>query len=146
MKYGDSEVEALGQALVKTIERETALLSRVAEAYPVDHAAMLAIVHLRDQLTKANARVATLEATIAGYERRSYGWPADDPENTYADADDYASECELEHGVTFDWDVATVIRTERYRVVEHRDAEGNWTHTTAELVTDAATGPIGGVA
>lgn len=86
-----------------------------------------------------------MAAEIAGYERRSYGWPKGEPEETYADPGDYVQDGRIDHGVIFEWEVASVIRTERYRVVEHRDEEGNWTHTTAELVTDA-TGPIGGVA
>lgn len=115
-----SDGELLEQAAINKNLRAEMRKQRAAE-----------IASLRDRLAKA-------EETIAGYERRSYGWPTDDPENTYADAEDYASECELEHGVTFDWEVAAVIRTERYRVVEHRDEEGNWTDTTAELVTDSA--------
>lgn len=33
-----------------------------AQAYPVDHSAMLAIVHLRDQLAQASARIKAMEA------------------------------------------------------------------------------------
>ena len=43
---------------------------QVETAYPVDHAALLAIVHLRDQLAKANARVATLEAECVAWRNR----------------------------------------------------------------------------
>lgn len=101
------------------------------------------IAALRERAEKAEARVKVLEAEAEALEQRTYGWIVGDPEGVYADFDECMSNFDYDpdDGAIIEWEVATVLRTERYRIVHERDEEGDIIDTRAELVT-AATGPL----